>query len=81
MENMNITDIIKNAYENKPTGVEDAFNNVIQQKMADAIETRRQEIAHSMYNGSESDDADVEPDVDDTDYNNLDNEESTDEDV
>jgi hypothetical protein len=63
MQNMNVADIIKNAFENKPTGVEDAFNSAIQQKMADAIELRRQEIAQSMY-GSESDDADVEPDID-----------------
>lgn len=60
LPNMDIEDIIQNAFDKKPQGVEDAFNNVIQQKMADAINARREEIAQSMY-GSEDDDVDVEP--------------------
>ena len=63
LQNMNVADIIQNAFNKKPQGVEAAFNNVIQQKMADVIDARREEIAQSMY-GSESDDADVEPDID-----------------
>ena len=63
LPNMNVADIIQNAFDKKPNDVEDVFNNVIQQKMADAIDARREEIAQSMY-GSESDDADVEPDDD-----------------
>lgn len=54
MDKLNVADIIKNAYENKPKGVEDAFNDVIQQKMADAIEARRQEIAASMYGNNDT---------------------------
>ena len=82
MDNMNVADSIKNAFDNKPTGVEDAFNNVIQQKMADAIEVRRQEIAQSMYTGSEET-VDVEPEVDEAvpESDNLEQEEPTDEDV
>lgn len=82
MDNMNVADIIKNAFHNKPTGVEDAFNSVIQQKMADAIEVRRQEIAQSMYTGSEET-VDVEPEVDEAvpESDNLEQEEPTDEDV
>lgn len=44
-DNLNVADILKGAYEGSASKVEDAFNNVIQQKMADAIQTRREEIA------------------------------------
>jgi len=69
MENMNIADIIKSSFEGKPKGVEDAFNDVMQQKMADAIETRRQEIAQSM--GMETDDADATEDTGETDNEDV----------
>lgn len=48
-KNLNVADIIQNAFDQKPTGVEDAFNSAIQAKMADAIEARRQEIAGEMH--------------------------------
>ena len=88
MENMNVADIIQQAFAGRPQGVEDAFNNVIQQKMADAIELRRQEIAHSMFADSEDDqepememDTDVESEVDETESDQVEVEEPTDEDV
>lgn len=80
LPNMNVADIIQNAFDKKPQDVEVAFNNVIQQKMADAIDARREEIAQSMY-GSEGDDADVEPDDDYEDLDQVDIEEPTDEDL
>lgn len=85
---MNVADIIQQAFNNRPQGVEDAFNNVIQQKMADAIETRRQEIANTYY-GSEDEDeteteieasADVEPE-EEYEEDQVEVEEPTDEDV
>jgi hypothetical protein len=76
LPNMNVADIIQNAFDKKPQGVEDAFNNVIQQKMADAIDARREQIAQSMY-GSEDD---VEPD-DDEELDTTEVEEYSDEDV
>jgi hypothetical protein len=76
LPNMNVADIIQNAFEKKPQGVEDAFNNVIQQKMADAIDARREQIAQSMY-GSEDD---VEPDGDE-ELDTTEVEEYSDEDV
>lgn len=85
MENMNVADIIQQAFAGRPQGVEDAFNNVIQQKMADAIEYRRQEIAQSMF-GSEDQvedediDVDVEPDYEE-ELDQVEVEEPTDEDV
>ena len=83
MENMNVADIIQQAFAGRPQGVEDAFNNVIQQKMADAIETRRQEIAHNMF-GSEDqvEDEDVDVDVEpEEELDQVEVEEPTDEDV
>jgi hypothetical protein len=76
LPNMNVADIIQNAFDKKPQGVEDAFNNVIQQKMADAIDARREQIAQSMY-GSEDD---VEPDGDE-ELDTTEVEEYSDEDV
>lgn len=64
MDNMNVADIIRNVFDNKPKNAEDAFNSAIQQKMADAIEARRQEVAQEFY-GSNNTDVDVEPDEDD----------------
>ena len=60
--NMTVADIIKGAHESKPADVETAFNNVIADKMAAAIEARRQEIASSIY-GSSEDDVEVDPDA------------------
>lgn len=82
MDNLNVADIIQNAFDKRPQGVEDAFNNVIQQKMADAIQARREELAQSMY-GSEDQvedddyDVDVEPEED---LDQVDIEDTTDED-
>jgi len=80
LPNMNVTDIIQNAFDKKPQDVEHAFNDVIQQKMADAIDARREEIAQSMY-GSEGDEADVEPNGDSEELDQVDIEEPTDEDL
>ena len=88
MDNMNVADIIQQAFNNRPQGVEDAFNNVIQQKMADAIETRRQEIANTYYGSEDEAEAeteieassDVEPE-EEYEEDQVEVEEPTDEDV
>lgn len=54
MTDINVADILKGAYEDKTSSVEDAFNSVIQRKMADAIQARREEIASSMMSSEES---------------------------
>ena len=59
IKGLNVADIIKSSFEQKPTGVEDAFNSVIAQKMADAIAARQEEIASQF---SESDEMDSEED-------------------
>ena len=83
MDNLNIADIIKGAFEGKPSDVATAFNAAIQSKMANAIELKRQEIAQSVYGSTEDDDSDVEADDndDETDLDNLDVEDQPDEDL
>ena len=80
MDNLNIADIIKGAFNEKPADVTAAFNTAIQSKMADTIDLKRQEIAQSMY-GTTEDDLDVEADEEETDLDNLDVEDQPDEDI
>ena len=88
MDNLNIADIIKSAFDGKPADVATAFNSAIQSKMADAIELKRQEISQNMYGDTDEgedenldDDVEVDADEDDTDLYNLDVEDQPDEDV
>lgn len=88
MEPMTIADIIKAAHDGSPVDVQNAFNNVIQAKMAAAIEARREELAQSLYDSDEEldddelEDSDVADDDDDVeDLENLDIEEPEDEDI
>ena len=87
MEPMTIADIIKAAHDGSPVDVQNAFNNVIQAKMAAAIEARREELAQSLYDSDEEldddelEDSDVADDDDVEDLENLDIEEPEDEDI
>lgn len=89
MEPMTIADIIKASYEEKPVDVQAAFNDIMQTKMAAAIDAKRYEITNNMYGSSEEDDEDfeydeseVEADEEDyEDYEEPDIEEPTDEDL
>jgi len=88
MEPMTIADIIKASYEEKPVDVQAAFNDIMQTKMAAAIDAKRDEIASTMYGSSEEDEEDfeydeseVEADEDyEEEYEEPDTEEPTDED-
>lgn len=85
MEPMTIADIIKAAHDGSPVDVQNAFNDVIQAKMAAALEARREQLAQSLYDSDEVeddelDDSDVEVD-DEEDLDNLDTEEPEDEDI
>jgi len=64
VKNMNVADIIQQAFEKKPIGVEDAFNDVVQQKMADAIAIRRSQIEDEMAGRTPADDNEDFEDVD-----------------
>jgi hypothetical protein len=46
----NVIDLVSNARDQKPTEFEDTFNSLITDKIRSAIETRKQEIATSMFN-------------------------------
>lgn len=85
MEPMTIADIIKASHEGKPIDVANAFNDVIQAKMAAALDARKEELANSLYGSDEHDDDDSEEsDVDaddDQEYEDLDIEDQTDEDL
>jgi len=74
VKNMNVADIIQQAFDKKPVGVEDAFNSAIQDKMQAAIANRRAEIEAEMSGVQPSDDDDYQ-DVD------ADGQEEPDEDV
>jgi len=48
MENADISNLIKNAFGDKPTNVQNAFGNIMSQKVSDAIASRRHEMSHEM---------------------------------
>ena len=47
-----VADLINFSSNQKPIDFEDAFRSILQTKVADAIETRKIEIAKSMFNPS-----------------------------
>jgi hypothetical protein len=72
-----INDLLGNAIDKNALDFADTFNQIMQQKQADAIEARRVELAQSMYVGPEDEDdsddvgedefADAGEDLDDDD--------------
>jgi len=57
-------DLINHAIDNNPTKMGDVFNSLVMQKVADAVATRKQELAQSMFDSAEEDDS-VESDEED----------------
>ena len=47
-----VNDLISAAIEQKPTDFEDNFNSLMLDRIKSAVETRKQEIATSMFNNS-----------------------------
>ena len=45
-----LTDLISTALDQKPTEFADTFNSLVLDRLRDAVETRKQEIATSMFN-------------------------------
>ena len=76
---MSVLDIVKASFDNNPVNVQQAFNDVIKDKMMSAIAARREEISMSMY-GSDDDESDVEADEEE-DLDNSDIEDHEDEDI
>lgn len=50
----NISDLVISAIEKKPVEFEDAFNNIIVDRISDAVENRKMEIAQTMFNEPEN---------------------------
>ena len=58
-----VNDLLGLAIEKNPVDFADTFNNLIQQKQAEALEARREEIAQSMYTPAfEADGEEIETD-------------------
>ena len=82
MEKLTIADIIKGAFDGKPSEVQTAFNYAIQDKMAAALDSKTYEIAQSMYGATEEDsEVDADDDYEDIELDNLDLEDQPDEDI
>lgn len=47
-----VNDLISNALEQKPVEFENTFNSLVLDKLTAAVETRKQEIATSMFNNT-----------------------------
>ena len=48
-------DLINYALEDNPTKMGDVFNNLVMQKVADAVSVKKQELAQSMFADGEAD--------------------------
>ena len=90
MEETSVTsvDLINYALEDNPTKMGDVFNNLVMQKVVDAVSTRKQELAQSMFDAAEEGDTEETTDQEETDeiadetndqQNDEDNEEEQDE--
>ena len=50
----NISDLVISAIEKKAVEFEDTFNNIIIDRISDAVENRKMEIAQTMFNEPEN---------------------------
>lgn len=62
------TDLIGLAIDQKPVDFAAAFDEILQQKAADALEAHKVELANSIYGGPETSDDDDIGDEDDFDF-------------
>ena len=61
MENeVSVQDLISLSYGQKPIDFENTFSSLITDRLAQAVETKKQEIAQSMFKGPDPDDEDEE---------------------
>jgi hypothetical protein len=65
MSDYNITDLLKSAHENQPANFKSAFQDLMQDKITNAIDAKRDVIAQEMMNGpSNEEDLDLDLDLD-----------------
>jgi len=68
----NVSDLIAMSYNQKPIDFEQAFGSLITDRLAQAVETKKTEIAQSMFKGPEPEDEDDdEEEWDDYEATNL----------
>jgi hypothetical protein len=67
----NVTDLVVSAIEQRPLDFETAFNDLVVDKLRDAVETKKVEIAQQMYG--------YEPDVEPEEYDDAETEENEEE--
>jgi len=48
-----IQDLVKYSYEQKPVDFEQAFNSLLSNKIADAVDVKKLEVAQNMFNTEE----------------------------
>jgi len=78
MENeVSVQDLISLSYEQKPIEFQQAFNDLLSDRIASAVSARKVEIASSLYSG-ETDEYDDEEEETVTDTDITDQEENTD---
>ncbi len=65
MSNIEIIDLIKYANENQPVNFASSIDNILSQKTLEALTTRRQELAATLFKDPE-DEEDEEDEDDDT---------------
>lgn len=70
-----VQDIIDAAVESEPTKVQAAFDHIVGQKVMDALEIRKRELATSIYNASQE--AESETDLEQQQTEDDDGEEDT----
>jgi hypothetical protein len=65
----NVNDIIKYAYENQPSKVQDVFNELMSGRIYDSIMQKKVEVAQQFFNqdrvGDDMDEAPTEEDIED----------------
>jgi hypothetical protein len=74
-----LTDLVVSAIEQKPLDFESAFNDIIIDKIRDAVEQKKIDIAQQMYGyepEEQYDDAETEEDIEDNSEEEFNGEES-----
>jgi hypothetical protein len=61
----NVNDLIALSYGQQPIDFEQAFNSLITDRLAQAVETKKTEIAQSIFKGLEPEDEDDDEELDD----------------
>jgi hypothetical protein len=69
---LTVTDLLKYSYEQKPIDFEQAFNSIMVDRLASAIDDRKVSIAQRMFGGSEEQETDEVEDQEDLDYEEVD---------